>query len=358
MEEYLVDAEKLKSFVKRIFIALNVPQEDAEVTADVLVNADLRGIESHGVARIMRYVGRIRDKLIEPKPKINIVSETQSTILIDGGNGLGQVVGALAMRRCIAKAKNTGVCIASVRNSNHYGIAGYYAMMALKEDMIGISLTNTYPLVSPTYGRRALIGTNPIAVAVPTKNETPFVLDMATSVVPIGKIEVYSRRGYKAPIGWGRDLEGRDTTDPKAILQGGTLLPLGGTEEHAGYKGYGLAVLVDILTGVLSGGAFGLYVGRPDEPIPSKIAHFFGAINIDSFVNKEEFKERMDAMVRCIKDSPKTPGHNRIFLAGEIEAETEKRRKVEGIPMHKKVYETLLCLANEFGLNIDILKSD
>lgn len=355
-EEYLVDAKKLKDYLTHVFTALDVPQRDAEVTADVLVQADLRGIESHGVARIMRYAGRIQDKLIDPKPNIRIVSETPSTMLIDGGNGLGQVVGVFAMEKCIAKAKTTGVCLATARNSNHYGIAGYYAMMALKEDMMGISLTNTWPLVAPTYGRKAMIGTNPIAVAIPTGNETQFVLDMATSVVPIGKIEVSERREKNIPIGWGVDAEGRDTMDPKAIRQGGALLPLGGTVEHAGYKGYGLGVIVDIMAGVLAGGAFGLDVGRPEDPIISNIGHFFGAVDVRAFMPIEEFRERMDSMLQAIKNSPKAAGQSRIFYAGEIEAETEKRRLLEGIPLHWKVYETLRSLENELGIEMKILK--
>jgi len=358
IEEYIVDAKKLNDFLVNIFVSVGVSQKDAEITSDVLVQADVRGIESHGVARILRYAGKIRDGQIDPRPNIRVVSETASTLLIDAGNGLGQVVGVYAMNRCIEKAKQAGMCFATVRNSNHYGIAGYYAMMGLKEDMIGISSTNTWPLVVPTYGRKPMFGTNPIAVAVPTKKETPYVLDMATSVVPIGKIEVYERREKEMPTGWGVDSEGRDTTDPRKIRNGGSLLPLGGTVDHAGYKGYGLGVLVDILTGVLSGGVFGPDVGRPEDPTPSRIGHFFGAVNIDAFMPKKEFKKRMDSMLQGLKDSPRAPTQSRIFYAGEIEAETERLRLVKGIPMYWKVYETLKKLGNETGIKMDVLKTN
>jgi len=357
-DEYVVDALRLKNYLVDIFISVGVPKKDAETTSDVLVQADLRGIESHGVARILRYVGRIRDGQTEPRPNIRVVSETISTLLIDGGNGLGQVVGVYAMERCIEKAKRAGICFATVRNSNHYGIAGYYAMMGLKEDMIGFSSTNSYPLVAPTYGRKRMFGTNPIAIAVPTMKEVPFVLDMATTVVPLGKIEVSERREKQVPTGWGVDSEGQDTTDPSKIRNGGSILPLGGTVEHAGYKGYGLGVLVDILTGVLSGGIFGPDVGRPEDPMPSRIGHFFGAMNVEAFMPKDEFKERMDSMLQGLKQSPKAQGLNRIYYAGEIEAETEKLRLVEGIPIHWKVYETLKKLGDETGVKMNILKAN
>ncbi len=357
-EEYVVDAKKLKAYLVDIFVSVGLSPKDAETTSDVLVQADLRGIESHGVARILRYAGKIRRGEINPRPDIEVVSETPTTLLIDAGNGLGQVVGVYTMERCIEKAKRAGMCFATVRNSNHYGIAGYYAMMALDEDMVGVSSTNTWPLVVPTYGRKPMFGTNPIAVAVPTMNATPYVLDMATSVVPIGKIEVYERREKNVPIGWGVDSEGRDTTDPSKIRNGGSLLPLGGTVEHAGYKGYGLGVLVDILTGVLSGGVFGSEVGRPEDLTPSKIGHFFGAVNIDAFMPKEEFKKRMDSMLQGLKDSPRAVTQSRIYYAGEIEAETQRLRLVDGIPMFWKVYETLKKLGNETGVVMDILKTN
>lgn len=352
--EKRVDPEKLLSFVKQVFIRLGVPEDDAGVTADVLVQADLRGIESHGVARISRYVNRIRRNQTEAKPKIRVLAETPSTLLIDGGNGLGQVVAVYAMRRCIEKAKTSGACFASVRNSNHFGIAGYYSMMALKSDMIGISMSNAWRLVTPTYGRKAMFGTNPISIAVPTKNELPFVLDMATSVVPIGKIEVCERRGEKVPLGWGANKEGMPTTNPSAIRKGGFLMPLGGTAENRGYKGYGLAIMVDILSGVLSGAAYGPFVGAPDSEKPCNIGHFFGAIRIDAFRPKEDFKSDLDDLMRVLKEAPKATGETRIYVAGEKEFEIEREFRAEGIPLHAMVYANLIDLGRELQVPPEI----
>ncbi len=221
MKAMRVDAQALKRFVAGVFEGLGVPPEDAEITADVLVEADLRGINSHGVARLPRYVKGLREGLIEPQAEVKVVRETPATALLDGGNGLGQVVGVRAMERCIRKAEEVGAAFVSVRNSNHYGIAGYYAMMALPHDMIGVSLTNSRPLVVPTFGKRAMLGTNPISVAVPTKDERPFVLDMATSIVPMGKVEVAHRKGEPLPLGWAVDGEGRPTTDAATVLAEG-----------------------------------------------------------------------------------------------------------------------------------------
>lgn len=353
-QEKRVDPEKLLSFVKQVFMRLGVPEDDAGVTADVLVQADLRGIESHGVARISRYVNRIQRNQIEAKPKIRVLAETPSTLLIDGGNGLGQVVAVYAMRRCIEKANASGACFASVRNSNHFGIAGYYSMMALKSNMIGISMTNAWRLVTPTYGRKAMFGTNPISIAVPAKNEPPFVLDMATSVVPIGKIEVYERRGEKVPPAWGADKGGIPTTNPSAIRNGGFLMPLGGTAENRGYKGYGLAIMVDILSGVLSGAAYGPFVGAPDSEKPCNIGHFFGAIRIDAFQPEADFRSTMDQLITVLKEAPKATGETRIYVAGEKEFEMERKSRAEGIPLHSKVYANLRDLGRELQVPLEI----
>ncbi len=355
-EEYLVDDKKLKTFVTNVFTKIGVPETDARVTADVIVRADLRGIESHGVARIHRYTDRILSGLIKVKANIRVMGETPTALLIDGDNGLGQVVSVYAMKRCLTKAKESGVCIATVRNSNHFGIAGYYAMLALKEDMIGVSLTNARALVAPTYGRKAMLGTNPIAVAVPTASENPFVLDMATSVSSIGKIEVYERREKKVPPGWGINSHGKDTFNPTAILRGGALLPLGGHAETAGYKGYGLAVVIDILCGVLSGAAFGSHVGPLSSNYPSNTGHFFAAIDISPFLSVENFREGVSTLLKEIKASAKAEGHNRIYASGEIEAENEKKRRERGIPMHWKVYYMLSKMGDELGLEMDIMR--
>jgi len=347
-----VDAQALKDFMVRVFDSLGVPPDDAEITADVLVEADLRGIDSHGVARLQRYVSRLREGLIEPKAEVKVVHETPATALLDGGNGLGQVVGVWAMERCIRKAEAVGAAFVSVCNSNHYGIAGYYAMMALPHDMIGLSLTNSRPLVVPTFGKQAMLGTNPISVAVPTKEERPFVLDMATSIVPMGKVEVANRRGEPLPPGWAVDGEGRPTTDAATVLAEGGLLPLGGTRELGGHKGYGLSAMVDILCGVLSGAGYGAAISR--VPGVSKVGHFFAAMRIDGFRPVDEFKAMMDEMIRELKGSAKAEGQDRIYIHGEIEFEMEEERRREGIPLHPKVVASLRQIGQELGVQFDI----
>jgi L-2-hydroxycarboxylate dehydrogenase (NAD+) len=353
----MVDAGALRGFATKILMKLDVPEDDARATADVLVSADLRGIDSHGIARLWRYVTGLKRGLIEANPDIKVVKETPTTLLLDAGNGLGQVAGVKAMKRCIEKALESGMAFVAVRNSNHYGIAGYYAMMALQHDMMGLSLTNSSPLVVPTYGKEVMYGTNPIAFAVPTGEERPFVLDMATSVVPVGKIEVLRRKGEKIPPGWAVDSEGRLTDDPDLVVKEGRLLPLGGTAEMRGYKGYGLGVSVDILCGLLSGAAYGPYItrwhmGGRNEPV--RLGHFFGAIKIEAFRPIDEFKRDMDDMIRKLKESPKAEGENRIFIHGEKEYEMEDKRKSEGIPLHPKVADNLKEIGEELGVEYNL----
>jgi L-2-hydroxycarboxylate dehydrogenase (NAD+) len=258
-----VQADALKSFCVRVFRRMGVPPEDAGITADVLVTADLRGIASHGVARLRRYVEGLGKCMMLPRPDVQVMRETPTTALIDAGAGLGQPVSYRAMQRAIQMAQEMGSGFVTVRNSNHYGIAGYYAMMALEHNCIGISMTNADVLVVPTFGRNALLGTNAMAVAAPAGKERPFVLDMATSTVPRGKLEVYDRLEKPMPLGWATDEHGRATSGAHQVLEnlkkrtGGGLLPLGGEGELlSGHKGYGLALLVDILCAVLSGAAY------------------------------------------------------------------------------------------------------
>ena len=356
MEEKAVPVhwEALKDFCKRVFFKLGVPPEEADVTAEVLVEADLRGIDSHGVARLRRYVRGLQVGQMVPRPKVTVVRETATTALLDGGGGLGPPIGRKGMQMAIEKAKETGVGFVAVRNSNHYGIAGYYAMMALEHDLIGLSMTNASPLVVPTFGREAVLGSNPISVAVPAGSERPFVLDMATSVVPRGKLEVYARRGKEIPLGWAVDEEGLPTADPRRVLDnvarrhGGGLLPLGGAgEELGGHKGYGLSLVVDILCGVLAGAAYGplTYTG----PTPN-LGHLFGALRVDLFRPLEEFKADMDDLIRRLKASAKAPGQDRIFIHGEKEFEEAERRQREGIPLHPAVVDSLRKIGEELGI--------
>jgi L-2-hydroxycarboxylate dehydrogenase (NAD+) len=346
-----VDADRLRHFVSELLSALDVPPQDAWTTADVLVAADLRGVDSHGVARLYQYIKRIREGLIAVHPKIEVVHETPVSLRIDAGNGLGQVASHYAMTRVIEKARESGVGMATVFHSNHYGIAGYYAMMALKYHMIGWCFTNTTPLVMPTFGKKVMTGTNPIAVAVPAKDERPWVLDMATSVVPRGKLEVAARKGLAMPTGWAVDKDGQPTTDPEAALAGGAPMPLGGTRELGGHKGYDLAIFVDILSGVLSGSSYGPHLaGFWGTEKPSDIGHFFMAIRPDLFMPTGEFRDRMDDMLRELKDTPPARGAERVMVAGQPEDEATEHHKVTGVPLDAKTAQNLRVLAEELGV--------
>jgi LDH2 family malate/lactate/ureidoglycolate dehydrogenase len=356
-----VKPRQLADFATHVFTALGVPEEDARITADVLVAADLRGIDSHGVARLRRYVQGIHDGVMLPRPEIQVVHETPTTALIDGGAGLGQPVGVRAMRLAIDKAKKLGAGFVAVRNSNHYGIAGYYSMMALQEgNLIGISMTNAAVLVVPTFGRNAMLGTNPISVAAPSGKELPFVLDMATSTVPRGKLEVYDRLEKNLPTGWATDETGQETTDAGRVLgnlksrAGGGLLPLGGVGEIlGGHKGYGLALLVDILCGVLPGAGYAntIYPKTAEgSPLPADVGHFFGALRIDGFRPLEEFQATMDDIMTRLKESAKAEGQTRIYVHGEKSYKETERRKTKGIPLIRKVYDDLEAIAEEVNV--------
>jgi len=357
-ESVIVRVDSLRDFVVKVFQKVGVPEDDAATIADVLIASDRRGIGSHGVARLSRYVKGIKDGVMIPKPEIKVVHETPITAVVDGGGGLGQPVGVWAMNYCIKKAKEQGLAFVAVRNSNHYGIAGYYAMMALKEGLIGISMTNTAPLVLPTFGKEAVIGTNPIAIAIPTGEEKPFVFDGATSTVTRGKLEDYDRYNKPIPLTWATDAQGNPTSNPREVLEnllergGGGLLPLGGAkEEEGGHKGYGLAVLVDIFTGVLSGGLYGPLPYK-DKKAPSGVCHFFGAIKIESFIPEEQFKKSMDNFINILKNSKKAEGKDRIFVAGEKEFEFEEKYREE-VALYYKVAENLRSIGSELGVKAD-----
>lgn len=359
MEEFLFQAEDLHAYMVRYFQRAGVPKEDAKITADVLIAADLRGIDSHGIIRLHSYYGApLQRGYIDPRSPIQVVNETPITALLDGGNGLGPVVAYRSMQRCIEKANDTNIAFISVRNSNHYGIAGYYAMMALPYDMIGISVSNSQPLVSPTHGREAILGTNPIAVAVPAGKEYPYVLDMATSIVTIGRVALHQKIGNKIPLGWAIDKSGQSTTDPAAVLNGGSLLPLGGSDIMRGYKGYGLALLVDILAGVLSGAAFGLDVGDPGKEKRADVGHFFGALKISAFRSKEEFTAAMDRLIQQLKTTSLIPGEERIYIHGEKEFELAERRRQEGVPLHLSVIRALEDAGRRLGVKFDLPREE
>ncbi|HYZ15415.1 MAG TPA: Ldh family oxidoreductase [Candidatus Acidoferrum sp.] len=357
--EYRLSLEPgLKKFVSSVLEKVGVTPEDAAIVADVLVEADLRGVESHGVARLESYyVSRLRNGQMEAKPTVTTLRETPTSLLVDAGNGLGHPVAKRTMEKVLAKAAEMGAAFGAVRNSNHYGIAGYYAMLGLDKDMIGIASTNTVRYGAPTFGRDMLLGTNPLAFAIPANKEPAFVLDFATTTVPRGKLEVYNRKEKKLNPGWAIDAEGHETLDPQTALKG-ALLPLGGYGvDNGGHKGYGLGLLVEILNGVLAGGAFGLNLPLPtDGPRPGAISHFFAAFKIDGFRDPAEFRADMDIELRAFKDSAKAPGHDRIYVAGEIEHEKTLYNRKHGVPVHVKVWDGLEKLAGELGVPFDFEK--
>ncbi len=357
--EYRLSTEaKLKRFVAAVLVKVGVDDSDAAIVADVLVAADLRGVESHGVARLSSYyVSRIRSGRLKPRADVTTTRETPTSIVLDAGNGLGHPAGKRTMEAVIAKARQSGAAFGAVRNSNHYGIAGYYAMLALPHDLIGISSTNSVRYGAPTYGKTIMLGTNPWAYAIPADREPAFVLDFATTTVPRGKLEVYKRKEKSLNSGWAIDRNGNETRNADEALAG-ALLPLGGFGvDGGGHKGYGLGLLVDIMCGVLSGGAFGNDLPLPsDGPQPGKISHFFGALDINGFRDVGGFKRDMDRELRAFKDSQKVPGQERIYVAGEIEHEKTLANRQNGVPVHVKVWAELEKLANELDVSFDIAR--
>jgi len=355
--DYRLSTEpKLEAFARDVLIKIGVTPADAATVASVLVAADLRGVESHGVARLdTHYVSRIRTGTLNATPNVTIARDTPTSIVLDADNGLGHPAGKRAMLSVIEKAKAGGVAFGAVRNSNHYGIAGYYAMLALEHDMIGIASTNSVRFGAPTFGRDIMLGTNPWAYAIPAQDEPAFVLDFATTTVPRGKLEVYGRKKKPLEAGWAIDVDGKETLDAVEALSG-ALLPLGGFGmANGGHKGYGLGMLVDLMCGVLSGGAFGNDLPLPDSaPQPGKISHFFGAIKIDGFRDVAGFKADMDRELRAFKDSKRAPGFERIYVAGEIEHEMTRAYREHGIPVHGNVWRNLEKLSGELAIPFKI----
>lgn len=348
----------LFTYTQSILEKIGCPPADARLAAEVLLSADLRGVDSHGVARLSGYVRLWEKGRINAVPNVRIVHETPSTAVVDGDGGLGLVVAPKAMQVAIDKAKNVGTGWISVKNSNHYGIAGYHAMMALDHDMIGISLTNASPLVSPTFSKERLLGTNPIAVAIPAKNQPPFVADMATTTAANGKLEILQRKNLDAPLGWVQDKDGNPTSDSNGVKKGGALLPLGGDREHGSHKGYALGAIVDILSAVLSGANYGPWV--PPfvaflDPLPNLvgegIGHFFGAMRVDAFRPADEFKAHMDNWITRFRAAAPTEGNEKVLIPGDPERELEIERKENGIPLLKPVAEDLTALGDKFGLD-------
>ncbi|MCX2745009.1 Ldh family oxidoreductase [Mangrovivirga sp. M17] len=351
--------KELYKFAKNIFLAIGCSDDDATQATNTLLSADLRGVDSHGIARLIGYVRLWESERVNPKPNIKVVHETPSTAVIDGDKGLGLVVGPVAMKIAMEKAKNVGTGWVAVKNSNHYGIAGYHSMMALEEDMIGFSFTNASPLVAPTYGKERMLGTNPISVAIPTKDEPPFVADMATTTAANGKLEILQRKNEKAPLGWVQDKEGNPSTDPGAVKDGGALLPLGGSPKNAGHKGYILGSIVDILSGVLSGANYGPWVPPfvsflpvSDNPVGEGLGHFFGAMRVDAFRPKEDFLKHMDHWIRRFRETESINDEEKVKIPGDPERMFEQERNENGIPLLKPVVESLKSLSEKFDVEL------
>ena len=343
---FVVHANKLTDFVERALTKVGVPEGDAEITARILVATDLRGIDSHGVARFSMYIKGLKEGRINLNPKTAFFSHGSSTAIMDGDRGLGFVVGYRAMKEAMRLADETGAGFITVRNSTHFGAGGNYSMMALSRDMIGISMTKgAKGMVAPGSVGRG-ININVISIAIPANNEAPFVLDMATTVVAAGKIEIARREGKSIPIGWAVDGEGKPITDPaKYFQEGSALLPLGGEPQTGSYKGFGLALMVDILCGVLSG-------SPPDAPMGGN--HFFGALRIDGFLPADAFKKALDMQMKQYKALPKASGVERIYLPGEVEQEIENQRRTNGIPLHSSIVDSLKELAKSLDIEYNL----
>ncbi|MGE5061336.1 MAG: Ldh family oxidoreductase [Betaproteobacteria bacterium] len=342
-----INHEKLTRFVQAAFEKLGVPAADAQIAAETLVAADLRGVDTHGVIRFSPhawYVKWLSDGSMTAKPNIQVISETPSTALLDGDRGMGMVIGHRAMELAIEKAKQCGIGMVGVRNSRHYGMSAQYAMQALAHDMIGIAMTNASRQVVPTFGREARFGTNPMCFAVPADKELPFVLDMATTTAAAGKLELAARLEKSIPTGWALDEKAEPTHDPRVAQKARRLLPLGGSRDNGSHKGYGLAILVEILCGVLTGTLTALNADQDPR------GHFFGAIRVDAFRPVTEFKRDMDRLIRELKSTPPIQGQNRVYVAGEIEFETAEERAERGVPLLPSVLKGLREVSEQLGM--------
>jgi L-2-hydroxycarboxylate dehydrogenase (NAD+) len=354
-----IPVDRLRSFIKDVLLGVGVPAEDAETCTDVIIASDIRGIESHGIGRLKYYYDRIRAGQHQVITEIEKIRESPTTAVLDGHHGMGMVVARRAMQTAISKARQYGLGAVAVRNSTHFGIAGYYPLMAIREGMIGMTVTNARPAVTPTFGVQPMLGTNPIAFGAPTDEECPFLYDGATSIIQRGKVEIYSRVEKKMPEGWVIDDQNHSMTDANATLAAlskgaAALLPLGGAgEEKGGHKGYGLGTMVEILSASLQTGAF-LYgltgIGADGRPAPFRVGHFFMAINIESFVPLEEFKHTTGQILRDLRNAHKAPGQPRIYTAGEKEFENEKITRRDGIPIVPNLQKEIVFLQKELNL--------
>lgn len=347
--------QQLFTFTKEVFKSIGCPEEEADLATEVLLSADLRGIDSHGVARLIGYVRLWENNRINATPHIKTTHETSSTAVVDGDSGLGLVVAPRAMEIAIQKAQVAGTGWVAVKNSNHFGIAGYHAMKALPHDMIGIAMTNASPLVAPTNSLERLLGTNPIAVAIPAKEQPAFVADFATTTAANGKLEILQRKNQEAPLGWIQDAQGNNSINPNELKAGGALMPLGG--ETGNHKGYCLGAVVDIFSAVLSGANYGPWVPPfvsflplAANPVGDGIGHFFGAMRIDAFRSADEFKTHMDNWITTFRNSKAKSSESPVLIPGDPERLTTAKRLQDGIPLLEPVVKDLQTLAQRFSL--------
>jgi L-2-hydroxycarboxylate dehydrogenase (NAD+) len=357
MIDSIFSYQHLNEFAYQVFLKIGCPNDQAEIAATALLRADLRGIDSHGVARLSGYVRLWEIQRVNSNPDIRIVHESPSTAVVDGGAGLGLVVAPKAMEIAIEKAKIAGTGWVAVRNSNHFGIAGHHAMMALPHDMIGIAMTNASPLVAPTFSVERLLGTNPIAVAVPALTQPAFVADFATTTAANGKLEILQRKEQEAPIGWIQKKDGSSSTNPNELKDGGALIPLGSDREHGSHKGFCLGAWVDIFSAVLSGANYGPWVppfvsflAPPSDPVGEGIGHFFGAMKVDAFRPADEFKTHMDNWIMRFRSARTIEGQEKLIIPGDPERECEENRVKNGIPINAKVVADL----REIGEKISV----
>ncbi len=358
MKEKVFAHAQLNDFATTVFLKIGCTSEHAKLAAQSLLRADLRGVDSHGVARLSGYVRLWEAKRVNSLPKIKIVHESPSTAVVDGDAGLGLVVAPKAMDIAIVKAKVAGTGWVAVKNSNHFGIAGHHAMMALPHDMIGMAMTNASPLVAPTFSVERLLGTNPIAVAIPADKQPPFVADFATTTAANGKLEILQRKEKDAPLGWIQKKDGSPSSNPNELKDGGALIPLGSDREHGSHKGFCLGAWVDIFSAVLSGANYGPWVppfvsflAPPADPVGEGIGHFFGAMRIDAFRPADEFKTHMDNWINRFRSAKTIESEEKLIIPGDPEREFEIERMKNGIPLNEKVVLDLTELSKKFKID-------
>lgn len=347
----------LRTFTQSIFLKMGCSLEHANLATDVLIKADLRGIDSHGVARLTGYVRLWEKKRINTKPDIRVIHETPSTATVDGDAGLGLVVAPFAMKIAIEKAEKFGSGWVAVRNSNHFGIAAYHTLMATEKNMIGYAMTNASALVAPTFANERMLGTNPICYAFPAGKYPPVIVDMATSAAANGKLEIAQRSGKSVPEGWIQDASGQPSTDPHELKKGGALLPLGSDREHGSHKGYGLSATVDILSAVLSGANYGpwappfvAFMEPSDNPVGKGLGHFLGAMRVDGFRPVDEFKNHLDNWIERFSSAKPINKNQKVIIPGEPEFIAENERRIHGIPLIDEICKDLNSLAEKFGI--------